>query len=230
MLGEAILSSAVGAMLWLDRFQVLQIMVSRPLVCASIVGWVAGDFRAGLACGIMYELLWLRRPPVGGYIPPDVTFGAIVTAAVSAFIRQQVEISALAASLLAFFFLLPSCLVGVKIDSFLRRLLRGLAEKTEVDQRRLRDGMVTARLLMGASLGFLLAFTSLFPLILVGSAALGYLATWLTPGLKTALGTAYYAVPLLGVADTMVGLEERRNLVLFLLGFVVVAGGGYILG
>jgi PTS system mannose-specific IIC component len=230
MVGEALLASAVGAMLWVDKFQVLQIMVSRPLICGPLVGWAAGDARVGFACGIMFEFLWLRRPPVGGYVPPDVTFASVATAAVAALISKQTEIPVLAAALTAFVFLLPSCLLGTRVDRLLRLLLRGFAAKAEADQRRLRDHMVMVRLVTGAFVGFSLAFVALLPLILAGSLALGHLARHLTPGMKTALGTAYYAVPLVGVADLLVGLDERRNLVLFLLGFAVIAGGGFLLG
>ncbi len=229
MVAEALLASAVGALLWLDKFQVLQIMVSRPLICGPLVGWAAGDAGVGLACGIMFEFLWLRRPPVGGYVPPDVTFASIATAGAAALISRQTEISALAAALTAFIVMLPSCFLGVRVDRLLRRLLRGIAASAEADQRLLNDRMVKVRLATGACLGFVLIFVALFPLILAGGLALGQLASKMTPGLKTALGIAYYTVPLAGIADLMVGLEEKRNLLLFLLGFAIIAGGGLLL-
>jgi PTS system mannose-specific IIC component len=68
----------LGAVLSLDRTVFFHSMVSRPLPVALIAGWFLGDAPTGVACGVLLELLWLARLPVGGSVPPDGTTAAIV--------------------------------------------------------------------------------------------------------------------------------------------------------
>lgn len=55
-----------GAILGLDAISVPQVMVSRPLVAASLGGLWAGNPTLGFWVGALLELLWMRELPVGG--------------------------------------------------------------------------------------------------------------------------------------------------------------------
>lgn len=61
----------------LDRTAACQFMVSRPIVAGPLTGLVLGDPVSGLQVGMLVELLWLGRLPVGASIPPDDTQAAI---------------------------------------------------------------------------------------------------------------------------------------------------------
>ncbi|HMK36364.1 MAG TPA: PTS sugar transporter subunit IIC [Desulfomonilaceae bacterium] len=224
------MAGAVGALLWLDRFQIFQIMISRPIVCAPIIGWVMGDLEAGLASGLLFEMLWLRRPPVGGYIPPDATLGSISTAAVSALVRTANGGPLTSTVFLCFLFLFPVAFLGKHIDVQLRIRLGNIARKAEAALEAGGERNVYRYFASALLLGFTVAFVILFPAILWGSLLLTELAPRLPPSVVRGLGFGFYAVPLLGTADLMAGLNERRYVILFVIGLVISLGGGLILG
>ena len=64
-----VLGLTIGALVslicGLDRVAILQIMISRPIVAAPLTALLLGDPLIGLQIGVMVELLWLARLPVG---------------------------------------------------------------------------------------------------------------------------------------------------------------------
>lgn len=85
----ALVSVAAG----LDRTAVLQAMVCRPLVAASLTGWLLGDTGSGLAIGMLLELLWLSRLPVGAAIPLDDTQVAVAATVLAVGIAPALGVS-----------------------------------------------------------------------------------------------------------------------------------------
>jgi mannose PTS system EIIC component len=230
MIREALIAGAVGGLLWLDRFQIFQSMFSRPIVCAPIVGWVVGDLEAGLASGLIFEMLWLRRPPIGGYIPPDGTLASIATAAVSSLVRDQTGGPLTSVVFLSFLLLYPVAFLGNRIDVLLRTWLGVLASAAEATQADHGERKLYSYFPLALTLGFCTAFLVLLPLILCAAFALATVIPYVSPPLMRALGFGFYIVPLLGTADLAAGLNERRYVILFIIGFVVSLGGGWILG
>jgi PTS system mannose-specific IIC component len=82
MIATIATTSFVGGILCMDR-AVLQIMLSRPIVAAPLIGFLLGDVYAGLIAGAFVELFWIDRIPIGLYIPPNDTITAILIAASS---------------------------------------------------------------------------------------------------------------------------------------------------
>jgi PTS system mannose-specific IIC component len=220
MIYDSLMAGAVGGLLWLDRFQLCQFMISRPIVSASIVGWIMGDITVGVASGVIFELLWLRRPPVGGFIAPDVTLASIATAAVSAGVRSSVDVGIASVVFLSFLVLLPVCFIGKKMDEILRLGLGKIARISEKSQINGHDRVVGLHFLLALVLGFSAAFLVLVPTILCFTLLLTYIVQALAPSILRALGVGFYVVPLLGAADCMVGLDEPRYHVLFLIGLI----------
>ncbi|MBM4328740.1 MAG: PTS sugar transporter subunit IIC [Deltaproteobacteria bacterium] len=230
MISQALVASAVGSLLWLDRFQMLQLMVSRPVVAAPLVGWLVGDLGAGLASGILFELLWLRQPPVGGYIPPDTTLASVAGAAISGIVRTQHDIPVTSLALMVFLCALPVAFLGMVLDAALRNGLTRLARRANLAAEQLNGCGAWRSIVGGLILGFSLAFLALFPIIIVGALFIGQLVKVLPAGLAPALGFAFYAALLVAVADCMVGHEEKAGVLLFLLGFGIILIGGLIFG
>ena len=79
----------LAVLLGFDRVAFLQSMACRPLVAASLTGWLLGIPLQGLQVGILLELLWLGRLPVGAAIPPDDTQVAIGATALALTVQQQ---------------------------------------------------------------------------------------------------------------------------------------------
>jgi mannose/fructose/N-acetylgalactosamine-specific phosphotransferase system component IIC len=230
MIREALIAGAVGGLLWLDRFQIFQAMISRPIVCAPIVGWAVGDLQAGLASGLLFEMLWLRRPPVGGYVPPDGAMAAMATAAVSSLVRAKTAAALMSVVFLSFLCLYPVAFLGKRVDLLLRTILGALARAAEDALAHHGEQGLYFYFVLALLVGFLTAFAVLVPLIVFAALVLSELVPHVSAALMRALGFGYYAVPLLGTADLVAGLNERRYIILFVIGFVVALGGGLILG
>jgi len=205
-------------------------MVSRPIVAAPLVGWIVGDIAAGVASGLLFEFLWLRTPPVGGFIAPDATLAAIATAAVSAGVGSATEIGLGPVVFISFLFLFPLCFLGKKVDELLRLGLGKLAKRAEESQMRGEDRAVYVYLAAGLTLGFCCAFLVLVPTIEVFTFLLSRMVQAFPPAMCRSLELGFYLVPLLGAADLLVGMDEVRHKVLFLAGLMatVAMGSGLV--
>jgi PTS system mannose-specific IIC component len=230
MVYEALLASVLGGLFWLDRFQIFQLMLSRPIVAAPVIGWALGDPISGFASGLLYEVLWLERPPIGGYIPPDSALASVATAAVSTFARAESSAPLTAVVFLTFLCMFPVSFVGPRLDYFVRTGLGRLARSAE---QAFLDGSaipVSKYLVAGLALGFLGSFLVLFPVILMGDFLVSSLLERCSASVVRSFQFSYYAVPLVGVAQLMEGLQEKRFVVFFAAGFFLSLGMGFLMG
>ncbi|MDQ7781502.1 MAG: PTS sugar transporter subunit IIC [Desulfomonilaceae bacterium] len=223
---ETLLAGIAGSLLWLDRFQLCQFMVSRPIVSAPLVGWIVGDFAAGVAAGLLYEFLWLRTPPVGGFIAPDSTLASIATAAVSAGVGSGAQIGLTSVVFLSFLFLFPLCFVGRRVDGLLRVGLGKIAKRAETAQVGGGDRVVAVHLMAGLVLGFVSAFVVLVVTIEGFTFLLGRVVQDLPSTVTKSLGFGFYVVPLLGAADFLLGTESRHDTALFIAGLAAAVAIG----
>ena len=74
----------LGGVLALDGTSVGQLMVSRPLVAATLTGWACGSASAGAMLGLVLEALHLHVLPVGAARTPEAAPAAVAAAAVYA--------------------------------------------------------------------------------------------------------------------------------------------------
>lgn len=81
LLGVGLLAGVVG----LDVVSVLQGMVSRPIVAATLGGALLGDALAGLATGAALECLALESLPVGASRYPEWGSASVVAGAISTY-------------------------------------------------------------------------------------------------------------------------------------------------
>jgi len=82
----AAIAALVGGLSAVERKGALQLMLSRPLVLAAILGWALGDSRAGLLLGVPLELLFLGGVNLGGSLPDNESLlaGALTSMVVPA--------------------------------------------------------------------------------------------------------------------------------------------------
>lgn len=73
-----------GTIVGLDLVSVPQGLLSRPLVSASVAGWLLGDFEAGLRVGALLELFALDVLPVGASRYPEFGPAAVGAAVLAA--------------------------------------------------------------------------------------------------------------------------------------------------
>ena len=82
----AAIAALVGGLSAVERKGALQLMLSRPLVLAAILGWALGDSQSGLLLGVPLELLFLGGVNLGGSLPDNESLlaGALTSMVVPA--------------------------------------------------------------------------------------------------------------------------------------------------
>ncbi|MCX5874381.1 MAG: PTS sugar transporter subunit IIC [Deltaproteobacteria bacterium] len=218
MLREAFCAGTIGGLLWLDRYQIGQLMISRPIVAGPVIGGALGDFSTGLAVGVLFEVLWLRRPPIGGFIAPDVTFASSVGTAAAVMVRNQTNFDVTALALLTFILFMPVSFLGSKLDLLLRVGLGKIAipaEQAVLDRNKLQ---IALYFIASLALGFAICLVAQVPIILIGTLMLQKLSEAWPEKLIQSLKFAYFSIPALGALDMLAGNFERVPFALFLLG------------
>src|SRR5438270_6676448 len=71
LLALAAMAAVLSGLAAIERKGAFQLMLSRPLVLAPVLGWAMGDARGGLILGVPLELLFLGGVNLGGNIPDN---------------------------------------------------------------------------------------------------------------------------------------------------------------
>ena len=207
--------AAVALVCGLDRVAALQVMISRPIVAAPLAGWLLGDVQVGLQVGLMIELLWLARLPVGAVIPPDDTQVSIAGTVLAIGMGRVLGLDGLAFILLCLLVTIPLGKVGQFFDRFARTRNRSTMEHAEAA---LDDGNASAAQLWHLSgiFSFALAALATYAVIVAGGVLLvPILAPLLLSGLDHSAGWIRLALPLVGIAVILGTVNVSRALTLF---------------
>lgn len=124
---DYLLAGMVSMLTGLDRVALVQSMISRPLVAGPLTGWVLGAPLVGLEVGMLLELLWLGRLPVGAAIPPDDTQVAVGATVIAASTGQAVGIAGMPLVILAVLIAIPLGKFGQVFDKLARHVNDRLA-------------------------------------------------------------------------------------------------------
>lgn len=79
--GSWIAAVVLGGVVGMDAVSWPQVMVSRPIVSATIGGWLLGDPMAGMLIGLILEMFALRHAPFGAAKYPDTGPAGLVAGA-----------------------------------------------------------------------------------------------------------------------------------------------------
>lgn len=214
----------VSVLSGLDRTAMAQTMLSRPLVCASLTGYLMGIFPEAFQLGIMLELLWLMRLPVGATIAPDDTqaaIGAVVLVKLFAYQLPEHQFG-----LIVFIGAIVVVLaeVGKCWDVWARHLNERLYLNAVngIDCSSVRSLVVNHY--AGLCVFACAAFISLSFIVVGGSAVLWGGMRYL--GSMTSIFTfngqwLVYVFPLVGVAATLRVLQVKHTMPLFVGGYSV---------
>src|SRR5256885_1831306 len=183
LLAMAVLAAVAGGLAAVERKGALQLMLSRPIVLAPVMGWLLGDAEGGLLLGVPLELLFLGGVNLGGSLPDNESLlaAALTALVVPAGLAARTGVDPpLAALGLALVF--PLALVGRRMEraSELRNL-----QLLAVAQKRSEAGDIEAARVNLR--GLLLPFGA--------SAGISALAVLAPPVLSSAPATSRTATP-----------------------------------
>ena len=216
---DLLTGALVALICGLDRMAALQVMVSRPIVAAPLVAWLLGDPLAGLQIGMMVELLWLARLPVGAAIPPDDTQVAVASSVLAINLGRMLEAPGIELLLLCLLVAIPLGKVGQFFDRFSRQynirlmaqaqncLAAGNLRGTEFQHLRglLSFSLAAVGTYVVIVFGGFLLVPLIWPLV---KHSLTYSSSWLQ-----------LALPLVGVAVILGTINVSRALTLFCASF-----------
>lgn len=220
MVAAYLTTGALAVVLGLDRVAVLQCLVSRPLVAAPLTGWLLGVPMAGFEVGMMLELLWLGRLPVGAVIPPDDTQVAVGATALAMTMERLLGLHGMPAVILCLLVAIPLGKVGQYADTRVReannRLSHAAAAAASAgDFRRIE------RLHWRGVGHFVLAALFTCTVIVAGGTLLLYPLAPLVVGAVHKTGLALqYSFTMIGAAALLGTLNVNRGFFLFGAAFV----------
>jgi PTS system mannose-specific IIC component len=219
VVADYVLAGLIATLAGLDRVALVQFMISRPLVAGPLTGLVLGNPLLGLEVGMLLELLWLGRMPVGAAIPPDDT-QVTVGATVLAFSMGEVlNLSGMPMVLLAVLIAIPLGKFGQIFD----RLARHVNDRIAVSgQHAMNHGDTRAieRLhLMGLASFSLASLATVCVIVLIGSVVLLYAAPYLIGAVREAGLSLQYSLILIGAAALLGTININRSISLFCAAF-----------
>ncbi|MBN1957491.1 MAG: PTS sugar transporter subunit IIC [Desulfuromonadales bacterium] len=216
---DLFLGALIALFCGLDRVAILQFMISRPIVAAPLTGLVLGDPQVGLQIGLLVELLWLARLPVGAAVPPDDTQVAIASSVLVIILGRVLDAGGLELILLALLVTVPLGKVGQYFDHYARHYNVRLSKQVELAFERGSLAMAEWQHLRGL-VSFSLAAVATYAVILAGGLIivpliwplfhepLSYSSDWLA-----------LALPLVGIAVILGTINVSRAITLFCASF-----------
>lgn len=212
---DLIVGAVVALVCGLDRVAMMQIMISRPIVAAPLAGWLLGDVGVGLQIGLMVELLWLARLPVGAAIPPDDTQVAIAGTVLSISLGNMLGQSGIEFMLLCLLVAIPLGKFGQFFDRFARTRNRRAIDRVEAEIDAGQQPSIELSHLSGVS-RFALASLGTYAVIIVGGVILvPILLPILISGLDYSADWLRLALPLVGISVILGTINVSRALTLF---------------
>lgn len=218
-----VLSLTLGALValicGLDRVATLQVMISRPIVAAPLAALVLGEPLVGLQIGVMVELLWLARLPVGAAVPPDDTQVAIASSVLVIILGRTLGTSGTELMLLCLFVAIPLGKFGQYFDRYARQYNVRLVRR--VDMALQRGSFVAAEWLhLRGLVSFSLSSLGTYVIILLGGLSIiPILWTFVQQPLSYSSGWMQLAFPLVGITVILGTINVSRAITLFCASF-----------
>ncbi|WP_316348253.1 PTS sugar transporter subunit IIC [Desulfuromonas acetoxidans] len=208
----------------LDRTAIGQFQFGRPLVCSAAAGYLLGVFPSAFQLGLMMELLWLMRVPVGAAVAPDdtsATLGGVVLLYFFSFgTTQQDLVLVVAVAVVA--------LVTAEIGKLLDIRTRHQNEKrfqNAVSHLAGQQWSVLQQNHLRCTVLFAMAsLMSVVCVVAVGGLLLTFVLPWLMPLADGHPALLVVVFPLVGIAAMMAVLQVRKTIPLFVSGFLLTYG------
>lgn len=190
-------------------------MVIRPIVVSPVIGALLGDLQTGVMVGATLELVFMGAIQIGAAVPPDVLVGAGLGTAFAIQSGQGADIALALALPIAILAQSLKVLVFI-VRSWFMDLAVKLAE--EGDIRRMY-----ALNIGGLLLQCFMYFTVGFVALLFGSPAVEAFINNIPEAIINGLSVAGGLLPAVGFALLLLPMMEKRNVVYFIFGFILLS-------
>jgi mannose/fructose/N-acetylgalactosamine-specific phosphotransferase system component IIC len=229
LLAWALVAALAGGLAAVERKGALQLMLSRPIVLAPLLGALLGDARGGLMLGVPLELLFLGGVNLGGSLPDNETLlaagltSAVVPAGLAAGTGVEPPLAGLGLLLL-----LPLAAAGRRLERVSERhnsalLDEALARAQAGDPRPARVNLRGLLIPFSATAAVCFACAIASPLF--AAAAQGA-----TPRALSALTGAWHAAWALAAATAIRAIRDPHAPALAAISFAVALLAGLLAG
>jgi mannose/fructose/N-acetylgalactosamine-specific phosphotransferase system component IIC len=214
----SLIAAAIGGLAAVERKGALQLMLSRPIVLAPLLGWALGDPLGGLVLGVPLELIFLGGVNLGGSLPDNETLlaaaltSAVVPAGIAAGTGVDEPLSALGLALLY-----PLAVVGRRLDRA-TEAYNGRLSELALARAASGDARAAGANLRGLLLPFAVTASICFACVAF-SPLLGLLRGACPARLASGLTGAWHAVWALAAASAIRAIRDPRAAALAALGF-----------
>jgi PTS system mannose-specific IIC component len=214
LLTKIILLSFCGGLFCIDRI-FIQVMISRPIVVAPIIGLLLNNPYAGLIIGALVELFWIDRIPVGTYIPPNDTIVAVLATAIAVLAGQNLGGTTRELIALAILLAVPFGMLAKKMEIFIIKSNNFLSDQALDDAKAGNVKAIEQKNYSGLVKVFL---TTVFYLLVIQS-LLVPAVNWFYPKISSPilnmLFLVYCFLPLLGIAVAVNTIKLRGAIPVF---------------
>ncbi len=194
-----LIASILGGFFVSDVTAAGQFMVSRPIFCAPVIGWLTGDIQAGLMVGFIMELVWINIIPLGNAVPPDATVVSVAAAYLSGAFVSSTGADCRGFIIFSILCLIPAGVLFKKLDIIHREYNSYLSGEIEEKIKQNDFNAVDRGIYMGW-LFFILKGTLFIGLIIAaGEPLLRYIYGLLDEKAVSGLNLAYYLIPAVGL-------------------------------
>jgi len=219
VIGDYFLAGIMAMLTGVDRVALIQFMISRPLVAGSLTGLVLGNPLVGMEIGMLLELLWLGRLPVGAAIPPDDTQVAVGATVLALSMGQTLDVNGMPLLILCVLVAIPLGKFGQVFD----RLARHVNDRLALNGKKALmagdyPGAERTHLLGLASFALSSLATALM-IVFCGSLILFFSAPFLIDAVREAGLSIQYSLILVGAAVLLGTINVNRGLSLFCTAF-----------
>src|SRR5437773_9251136 len=205
----AAVAALIGGLSAIERKGAFQLMLSRPIVLAPILGWGMGDAQGGLLLGIPLELLFLGGVNLGGSLPDNESLlaGALTSLVVPAGMAARTGVDPPLAAL-GLVLLFPLALFGRSLERASERRNAQLFEAALA--RAAKGDPAPARINLR---GLLLPFGAAAGVCAMGvlcSPLLAWVRSISAPGTLSALEGAWHAMWAVAAACAIRAIRDER--------------------
>ena len=198
---EIIGLSLLAGIFSLDVTAFGQVMISRPIFCGPIFGYILGDIVSGFWISLIVELVWINAIPMGTSIPQDVTVVSILSCVWGIrYLRDEkgAIIFAMAIALLAGF-------LFRYFDVLLRYFNSRIAQWVKDGISTGKESRINTGVYLGVLLFFLKAFLFYLLFIYLGKVFLKDLFFMVPIYIRSGLYVSWYLLPVVGFGVSFFG-------------------------
>ena len=205
-MNEIITIAALAALFSLDITAFGQFMISRPIVCAPLIGYMLGDVRTGLWIGMTVELIWISSIPMGAVIPLETMAVSVLSVLWGLSIRPYDTAGVMVALCVS----IPAGILFRSSDILVRYMNVAIMHWVENGVKDGKEGRISLGVYSGVLLFFLKAFILYVALIYPGRKITELIYGHLAPRVLEGLRLAWFLLPVMGMGLLLVNFRNGK--------------------